>query len=354
MSERFDLHIKTNADYNGFAERFPTKKQALEYFVSKILPRIKIDEEIKVIERENSPFPKYRKSVSKYLKKLFSGKFPSRNIIDYSDYTGDRRWYGIEDIVGDDVYSRSDSHSYIISRGFYDNEEFEKASEYEEELGFVFAVNEYGMRLAIEELGTTVFFYEYNNSIEFRYVGNFYFDARIEKSDTNNLLIIGEKFFSIMLLSLFEQEICAPVVSDEEDDSSKLQFPLFHPTIKPDCLKFLLEREIVSKINENFIMVRKLSFSPSAILNQIKSLKKVGYNIEKNRNEYYMPPLICKKDGVIIIKCIESSDLPEVKKTTLVEKFKFDSGFARKTFGFFACACEGELPAPKRSEWHPP
>lgn len=344
MSEYYVLQIKTNVNYNGYIHPFETKKNALKYLKENIIKRCNIDKELNFIGRKNAPSPEYRKSVYEYLQAMFSNDTYSHKMINYCDYKGEKRFCTVEDIVGNDENTYEDTNYYIHSRGFYDNEKFEIPSEYENSLGFVFAANNKGMRLTIDDLGTTIFFYESNGAVEFRLHGDIQIDARIEKTGEDNIKCIGETYYTPMLLSFFKDGICAPITLDEDEFSEK-----YYQKDPESCLKFKFEHTILSKLNESFIMVKKLTLSESAINDHIKSIKKIGYTVQKAPNgNYYMPPFINKSDATIIIESIQAAKISDTEKEILIKKFKFEFGVTRKSIGDFD---EGEFPAPKRCEW---
>lgn len=300
-----------------------------------IIEECDIKKELVAINDPSLPAPKYRESVYRYLAFFFyKSKYPSHEIIDYSDYEGEVRKFDPDE--------------------FYEFEEFEDATEFEKKLGFVFCAGEEGMRLGFlgSKLLTYCFFKKRSDNaafgIEYLDARRQGLDARIYRSTEDLPPMLSGSFYAVLLLDiLLKQEDKLKLVFSLEEELREEAKEIENNGDSKTCLKWEMERILYARMNEGFILPSKITLDENTICDHISLLKKLGYNVENDSKEYYIPPFICKKDVDLIHESLVRANIPDQQKIELSEKFKSEAGYHRfsKNDGE-----EFEAPLPLKSE----
>jgi hypothetical protein len=339
-------------------------KEISQVFKEKIREKINITPELQRIRRKGLPSPKYRKSVCVYLYKFFNtNAFPSPDTIDYSDFEGRKRPFPPREP------DEEMDNEYEQLLEFHESYRNYDISEYDSNLGFVFAVNDRGFHLEmIGEADDTVAFYFRGNSclraFAFKPFNREYeenprerCDMRIfKKNERSSTMLTGSYPVVILLSSLLKAKEKKPI-NFTEIETKKLV------SDKADvCLSWTLTDELYNRMNNGqFILPCRTTFDDATLKRYINHLTEFGYDIkqvettikfkdgtETQKNTYYIPPFVCKKDSSLIIRCIKDSALTEDQKYELIRKFKAESGCLR-----YSCDDleETETPTPRKEKW---
>ena len=358
MGVCYSVHGKSE---NGYIDgkRFGTKREAEIAIKKLIMKNCDICPELRAISRKGLPSPKYRASVVEYLKVFFlSGKHPSCEMIDYSDYAGDIRSFPPVRDPEEEEYATGCERKM----GFIEHYDNQNVSDYDRELGFIFSVGKPGMHL--EFLGTqypylgsrytfricpegVIFNFEPGSEIG----GRPAVDLRSCINHGNIPPKLTGSFFTVMLLDMLLNETQPlPISLSDQDDKD------------PDaCLEWMMESELYTRMNDDFVLPAALKLSDRTIGRYIELFKDFGYdvkdqqrewqeedykgdNIHRVEHKYYIPPFICKRDADRIISCVENSSIDSEQKSELIEKFKNMSGYHRFSADIFE---ESDLPMPK-------
>lgn len=297
MAKSYVLHEKRYYQTSGNC--FHNMNDALFYMKEMISKACNIEKELAFISSNNLPSPKYRRSVCEYLYTFFyKKKFPSLNVIDYSDYKGE-------------------DHTFDIDDFYYYDEQFE-ITEYDEKLGFIFYVGKDGMHLSfLNGLGTMIAFKR--NNIEASFVFEAWEKDRpaieiriIESNDKLPPKLIGS-FYPVLLLEELLNGTKTPIKSDSNNNA----------------LIRIMEQKLFDKMNKDVILPSKLTFTERVIKDYLKQIEKMGYEIKSDGKDYYVPPFICKSDANLIINAIRNSNLLKEVKNQLIDRFIKISGYNR-------------------------
>ena len=313
--------------YQPYEGRFKTMTEACIHLKKLIRENCKIDAELSAIAQNGLPAPKYRASVLKYLYILFNtGKYPTSDMIDYSDYQGTRRCFPPKT---DDVECVT---GYENALGFAELYSNESISSYDRSLGFIFSVGKNGFHLEFLEsrndLRTICYFYRREGLAAFGFEpmekDRPGFDVRIFKTEGELPTTLSGSFYSAMLLSILLGESDSRPISLTED-----QIRRFGDDDPNACLVWKLNSEIYAKMNEDFVLPAEIKLSYRTIERYIDAINELGYEVKKTGNEYYIPPFICRRDAELILRCVKNSDLTEDEKYDLIQKFETESGYHR-------------------------
>jgi hypothetical protein len=339
-------------------------------FKEKILEKVDINPELAKISQKGLPSPKYRASVLKYLYIFFkTGNWPSPNIIDYSDFHGKKRPFPPRepDEEMDTEYER-----FLGFHETYRND-WRDITEYDCNLGFVFAVNERGFHLEMlgESMDTVSFYFKGKNGFRafaFNPVRREYdpnprgsWHMRIQLSDVKQLTMLTGSYPVVLLLSSLLKATKKKPINFDAYEMEKLEID------KSDlCLAWELREGLHDKINnERFVLPKKTKFDDATLEGYIARLIYFGYDVKtvtteikdydykghpigRKIKEYYIPPFICKRDANLIIQSIENSHISEDQKRELFHKFISESGCHRYSKDDLE---ESELPTPSKKEW---
>ncbi len=334
--------------YQPYEGRFKTMTEACIHLKKLIRENCKIDAELSAIAQNGLPAPKYRASVLKYLYILFNtGKYPTSDMIDYSDYQGVRRCFPTKT----DEYDAECTTGYEKALGFAELYSNENISSYDRSLGFIFAVEKNGFHLEFLEsrndLRTICYFYRREGLAAFGFEpmgqGRTPFDLRIFKTEGDLPTTLSGSFYSAMLLSILLGESDSRPISLTED-----QIRRFGDDDPNACLMWKLNSDIYAKMNEDFILPTDIKLSDRTIKRYIDIIKELGYEVTKLENEYYIPPFICRRDAELILHCVKNSNLSEDKKSELIEKFEAESGYYRYAEDYLE---ESATPVPQHKDW---
>ena len=339
-------------------------------FKEKILEKVDINIELSKISQKGLPSPKYRASVFKYLYIFFmTSKWPSAKMIDYSDFHGKIRPFPPSD---PDEEMDTEYERFLGFHETYRND-WRDITEYDYNLGFVFAVNERGFHLEmLSRNRETIAFY-------FRGKGGFRAFAfnpahhecdpdprgswhmRIQSSDVKQLTMLTGSYPVVMLLSSLLKATKKKPINFDAYEMEKIEID------KSDlCLAWELREALHDKINnERFVLPKKTKFDDATLEGYIARLIYFGYDVKtvtteikdydykghpmgRKTKEYYIAPFICKRDANLIIRSIEDSHISEYQKQELVQKFIFDSGCHRYAKDDLE---ESKIPTPSKKEW---
>ena len=346
------------------------RKEISQKFKEKIKEKVNINPELAKIAKNGLPSPKYRASVYKYLSIFFkTGKWPSADIIDYSDFQGKKRPFPPKE---PDEEMDTEYESFLGFHETYRNN-YRNITEYDCNLGFVFAVNDLGFHLEMlgESMDTVAFYFRGKNSFRafaFNPVRREYdpnprgsWHMRIQASVDRQLTMLTGSYPVVMLLSSLLKATKKKPINFDEYEMDKLEIDTADL-----CLAWELREELYNKINnEQFVLPKKTRFDDTTLEGYIKRLIHFGYDVKtvktkiKEYNysgnpiqrvikEYYIPPFICKRDSNLIIQCIKDSTLPKKQKGTLVQKFKSESGCLRYSKDDLE---ESKIPTPSKKDW---
>ena len=338
-------------------------KEILQKFKEKVRERVDIRPELARISRADLPSPRYRASVYRYLSEFFlTGNFPAPSIIDYSDFQGSIRPFPPRE---PDEEMQTTYESFL---GFHETFCNDDVTEYDYELGFVFAVNRQGFHL--EMLGRnrdTIAFY-FRDRGGFRgFAFNPYRGAsvsphrsswhmRIQTSTDKSLTMLSGSYPVVMLLSYLLEATNKKPLDLDEYDLEKLKIDR-----ADHCLAWALNHDLHEKINnERFVLPKKTKFDVTTLEGYIQRLVAFGYDVKTVTTEikeydykgdpirrvtrdYYLPPFICKRDSSLILQCIENASLPEAERRGLIQKYKTESGCLRYAKDELE---ESEIPTP--------
>ena len=315
--------------YRPYEGRFETMTEACAHLKKLIRENCKVDSELRAIVQKGLPAPKYRASVFKYLYILFNtGKYPTSDMIDYSDYQGTRRCFPTKT----DEEDSECVTGYEKALNFVELYSNENVSSYDRSLGFIFSVGKNGFHLEFLEsrndLRTICYFYRQEELAVFGYEpmekDRPGFDARIFRTEGELPTKLSGSFYSAMLLAILLGETQPrPITLTEE------QIRRFGDDDPNACLMWKLNFEIYAKMNEDFVLPAEIKLSDRTIERYIDAMKELGYKVEQNENGYYIPPFICRRDAELIIHCVKNSNLSEDKKSELIQKFETESGYYR-------------------------
>lgn len=339
-------------------------------FKEKILEKVDITPELAKISGKGLPSPKYRASVYKYLYIFFrTGKWPSANIIDYSDFEGKKRPFPPRE---PDEEMDTTYESFL---GFHETfrNDYLEITEYDYNLGFVFAVNERGFHLEMlaENRETVAFYFRgkegfrafaFNPShIEYDPDPRGSWHMRIQTSDRKQLTMLTGSYPVVMLLSSLLKATKKKPINFDAYEMDKLEIDT-----SDLCLAWELREELYNKINnERFVLPKKTKFDDATLERYIGRLIYFGYDVKtvttdindydykghpigRKIKEYYIPPFVCKSDAALIIRSIENSTLFEEQKQELIQKFISESGYQRYSKDEWE---ESKIPAPSKKEW---
>ena len=332
--------------YQPYEGRFKTMTEACIHLKKLIREHCKIDAELSAIARKGLPAPKYRVSVCKYLYTFFNtGKSPSVEMIDYSDYEGTLRCFPPKT---DDVECVT---GYENALGFAELYSNESISSYDRSLGFIFSAGKNGFHLEFlgsrNELRTICYFYRREGLAAFGFEpmekDRPGFDVRIFRNDGELPTTLSGSFYSAMLLSILLKETePRPIALTEA------QIRRYGDDDPNACLVWKLNSEIYAKMNEDFVLPAEIKLSDRTVERYIDAIKGLGYKVEKVENEYYIPPFICRRDSELILHCIKNSDLTENRKNELIQKFETESGYHRFAEDYLE---ESTTPVPQHKDW---
>ena len=327
---------------------FNTMTEACAHLKKIIRENCDMSAELAAIATDGLPSPKYRASVYKYLETLFNtGKYPSVDMIDYSDYEGERRSFPAKMSADDMEYASG----YEKILGFLELYSNENVSSYERSLGFIFSASERGMHLEFldsrNDLRTICYFYRRVGLAAFGFEpmgqGRTPFDLRIFKTEGELPTTLSGSFYSAMLLSILLGETQPrPITLTEE------QIRRFGDDDPNECLVWKLNSDIYAKMNEDFVLPAEIKLSDRTIERYVDAINELGYKVEKLENEYYIPPLICRRDAELILHCVKNSDLAEDEKYDLIQKFETESGYHRYAEDYLE---ESATPVPQHKDW---
>lgn len=334
--------------YQPYEGRFKTMTEACAHLKKLIRENCKVDSELRAIAQKGLPAPKYRASVFKYLYILFNtGKYPTSDMIDYSDYQGTRRCFPTKTDEDDSECVTG----YEKALGFVELYSNENVSSYDRRLGFIFSVGEKGFHLEFLEsrndLRTICYFYRQEGLAAFGFEpmgqGRTPFDLRIFKTEGELPTTLSGSFYSAMLLSILLRESQPrPIVLTEE------QIRRYGDDDPNACLVWKLNSEIYAKMNEDFVLPAEIKLSDRTIERYIDAINELGYEVKKMGNEYYIPPFICRRDAELILHCVKNSDLTEDEKYDLIQKFETESGYYRYAEDYLE---ESATPVPQHKDW---
>lgn len=329
-------------------EPFNTMTEACAHLKKIIRENCDISAELAAIAADGLPSPKYRASVYKYLETLFNtGKYPSVDMIDYSDYKGERRSFPAK-MNADDMEFASGYEKILGFLELYSNE---NVSSYERSLGFIFSASERGMHLEFldsrNDLRTICYFYRRVGLAAFGFEpmekDRPGFDVRIFRTEGELPTTLSGSFYSAMLLSILLREPePRPIALTEE------QIRRFGDDDPNACLVWKLNSEIYAKMNEDFVLPAEIKLSDRTIERYIDIIKELGCKVKKIGSEYYIPPFICRRDAELIIHCVKNSDLAEDEKYDLIQKFEAESGYHRFAEDYLE---ESTTPVPQHKDW---
>ncbi len=334
--------------YQPYEGRFKTMTEACTHLKKLIRENCKMDEELSAIAQNGLPSPKYRASVFKYLYTLFNtGKYPTADMIDYSDYRGTSRSFPAKT----DEEDAECVTGYEKALGFVELYSNENVSSYDRSLGFIFSVGKNGFHLEFLEsrndLRTICYFYRQEGLAAFGFEpmekGRTAFDVRIFKTEGELPTTLSGSFYSAMLLSILLRETEPRPIALTED-----QIRRFGDDDPDACLMWKLNSEIYTKMNEDFVLPAEIKLSDRTIERYIDAMKVLGYGVKKNENGYYIPPFICRRDAELILHCVKNSALDEDLKIKLVEKFEEESGYYRYAEDYLE---ESAVPVPCHKSW---
>ena len=370
MAKYYDLHLK--ADYRGNinkieAQRFPNRRDA--YYSkngvkSLMMQCCNIEPELDAIRDDRLPSPKYRASVVKYLETLFKEEeHPDYRKIDYSDYYQNRLLHKFPPTPS--FEDEEDAKGYEKEMEIIEHFKNHKITDYDNALGFIFSVSNYGMHLEFlgsrNKLKTIYMLQKCKKGIAFNFESNgddrCNVHIRSYKTDGELPQMLKGNFYTVILLNILLQQREKCEIDLHESDKYK------------DSLKKKMGAFLYNEINEKLILPSEIERSPAAIKDDIKRLRDFGYTVEevkfkrtdrnyKNdtnvteiRNEYYIPPFICKKDIETIVNCIKArEDLSKSEKNKLIEKFENNAGYHRFSIDDLE---EKAFPTPKKPPENP-
>ena len=346
------------------------RKEIFTTFKEKVIEKVDISPELERIAKSGLPSPKYRASVYKYLDKFFnSGKFPRAEIIDYSDFEGKKRPFPPRD-PEEETYTE-----YENLLGFHETyrNDFRNITEYDWNLGFVFAVNDRGFHLEMlgEYMDTVAFYFRGKESFRAFAFNPFFSEdddnsrgswhMRIQTSQDRQLSMLSGSYPVVMLLNLLLKETKKKPIYFSGRDRRRLEAD------ETDmCFSWIMNNELHEKINnEKFVLPKKTNFDDSTMNGYIERLIHFGYDVKMvktdikyfddngeeqtiHRKEYYIPPFLCKQDSNLIIQCISDSELSEEQKQYLLQKFISESGCNRYSKDDLE---ESEIPTPSAKDW---
>ena len=346
------------------------RKEISQKFKEKIKEKVNINPELSKIAKNGLPSPKYRASVYKYLSFFFkTGKWPSAEIIDYSDFQGKKRPFPPRE---PDEEMDTEYESFLGFHETYRND-YRDITEYDYNLGFVFAVNDRGFHLEMlgESMDTVAFYFRGKNGFRafaFNPVRREYdpnprgsWHMRIQASVDRQLTMLTGSYPVVMLLSSLLKATKKKPINFDADEMDKLEIDTADL-----CLAWELREELYDKINnERFVLPKKTRFDDTTLEGYIERLIYFGYEvktvkteikeynykgnpIQKVIKEYYIPPFICKKDSNLIIQCIKESQLSEKQKQALVQKFRSEAGCLRYSKDDLE---ESKIPTPSKKDW---
>ncbi len=344
------------------------RKEISQKFKEKIKENVDIKPELKRISQDGLPSPKYRASVYKYLSIFFkTGKWPSADMIDYSDFQGKKRPFPPREP------DEEMDTEYEIFLGFHETyrNDYREITEYDYNLGFVFAVNKLGFHLEMlgESMDTVAFYFRGKrgfNAFAFNPIRREYdpnprgsWHMRIQSSDVKQLTMLTGSYPVVMLLSLLLKATKKKPINFDADEMDKLEIDT-----SDLCLAWELREELYDKINnERFVLPKKTRFDDTTLEGYIERLIYFGYDVKTVRSEikdynyngkpreikeYYIPPFICKRDSNLIIQCIKDSTLSKKQKQDLVQKFRSESGCHRYSKDDLE---ESDNPTPSKKDW---
>ena len=374
MVTYYYLHGKCFDDDMFEGTETTERAEISQKFKEKILEKVNINPELAKISKKGLPSPKYRASVYKYLSIFFkTGKWPSANIIDYSDFQGKKRPFppSEPDEEMDTEYER-----FLGFHETYRND-WRDITEYDYNLGFVFAVNERGFHLELlgESMDTVSFYFKGKNGFRafaFNPTRREYdpnprgsWHMRIQASVDRQLTMLTGSYPVVMLLSyLLKATKKKPLYFT--DSYKKYKSILGIEDTADLCFSEMLNDELHNKINnERFVLPKHTEFENETWDTYVERLKYFGYDVQTvkidikyldgngeehttHRKEYYIPPFICKRDANLIIQCIKESKLSEKQKQALIQKFRSESGCLRYSKDDLE---ESKIPTPSKKEW---
>lgn len=370
MVKYYYLHGKSYDGDKFEGAETTDRKEISQKFKEKIKEKVNINPELARIAKKGLPSPKYRASVYKYLSIFFkTGNWPSADIIDYSDFQGKKRPFPPRD---PDEEMDTEYESFLGFHETYRND-YRDITEYDYNLGFVFAVNDLGFHLEMlgKSMDTVAFYFRGKkgfrafafNPLRHEYDPDprFSWHMRIQTSVDRQLTMLTGSYLVVMLLSSLLKATKKKPINFDEYEMDKLEIDTADL-----CLSWELREKLHDKINnEQFVLPKKTRFDDATLEKYIERLRYFGYNVEtviteiKEYNykgdpirrvikEYYIPPFICKRDSNLIIQCIKESKLSEKQKQALVQKFRLEAGCLRYSKDDLE---ESEIPSPAEKEW---
>jgi hypothetical protein len=250
-------------------------------------------------------------------------------------------------------------------------------TEYDCNLGFIFAVNERGFHLEMlgESMDTVSFYFKGKNGFRafaFNPTRREYdpnprgsWHMRIQASVDRQLTMLTGSYPIVMLLSyLLKATKKKPLYFT--DSYKKYKRILGIEDTADLCFSEMLNDELHNKINnERFVLPKHTKFENGTWDTYVERLKYFGYDVQTvkidikyldgngeeqttHRKEYYIPPFICKRDSNLIIQCIKESKLSEKQKQALVQKFRLEAGCLRYSKDDLE---ESKIPAPSKKDW---
>lgn len=329
-----------------FHEGFGSLSEALAYMKELIRENCIIDAELNAIKNENLPAPNYKASVALYLEELFTKeKFPSHKIIDYSDYMGTPRKF--------------DPNNFYE---FVEFDDFEHVTSFDNALGFIFVAGENGMQLAFNGRDSMMLCY-FKRYKDMAFFGVEYWnsqhegiDVRIHKSGNDLSARPQGSFYPLLLLDILLKQTEMRQIHSKPGATSG-----FFREEHENSLEWMMSHTLYTKMNDiyhGFVLPSRFSFLEDGgkrerlITEYISTIKNFGYDVKKctvnNINSYYIPPFICKHDSDIILDCIKNSDLAQIDKKRIIEKFNAEAGCHRYFENDFE---ESALPQPHAKDW---
>ena len=350
------------------------RKEIFQTFKRKIKEKVDINPELERIAKDGLPSPKYRASVYKYLDMFFNNprEFPKVDMIDYSDFEGKIRPFPPREPEED---MDTEYERFLGFHETYRND-WQNITGYDYRIGFVFAVNKRGFHLQMlaENRETTAFYFrgkECFRAFAFNPMHDTYdpdprgsWHMRIHTSTEERLTMLTGSYPVVMLLSYLLKETEKKPLYFTNSDKRKLGM---HDTAER-CFSWMIQDALHKKINEElFVLPKKTKFENGTWDTYAERLKYFGYDVKTvttvvkyldgdgeeqtiYRNEYYIPPFICRKDSDLIIRCINDSELSKEEKQRLVQKFISESGCHRYSKDDLE---ESEIPTPAKEgmEW---
>ena len=158
MVKYYYLHGKSYDGDKFEGTETTDRKEISQKFKEKIKEKVNINPELARIAKKGLPSPKYRASVYKYLSIFFkTGNWPSADMIDYSDFQGKKRPFPPRD---PDEEMDTEYESFLGFHETYRND-YRDITEYDCNLGFVFAVNDLGFHLEMlgKSMDTVAFYF---------------------------------------------------------------------------------------------------------------------------------------------------------------------------------------------------